>query len=186
MNTLVPVLVLCIAYSSLRQRTALYLSKMREAISQLELKNVLKMIPQAIFLIDDATEEVLHESDAMMALFGQTVENILSERIFEAKRVTKGNSFIEQDEQDAEASIPDKKEEINAIVVEPEETARTVNTDGPAKILLKTDSAPAANNIDRFNNAAYINNDERYEGGSNTENTEINNRRERRSLEEDK
>ena len=131
-------------------------------------------------MIDDATEEVLHESDAMMALFGQTVENILSERIFEAKRVTKGNSFIEQDEQDAEASIPDKKEEINAIVVEPEETARTVNSDGPAKNLLKTDSA-AANNDKRI-----VNSDERYEGGSNTENTEINNRRDRRSVEEDK
>ena len=73
LNTLLPILILCSAYSSHKSRTRLYLSKMTEAISQLELKNILKMIPQAIFFIDDATEEVLHESDAMKAFFGESV-----------------------------------------------------------------------------------------------------------------
>ena len=36
------------------------MSKMSEALSQIEMKNILKMIPQALFFIDEANEEVLH------------------------------------------------------------------------------------------------------------------------------
>lgn len=89
LNSALPLLVLCLGYSNLRSQTDLYLSKMNEAISQLELKNLLQMIPQATFVIDDATEEILLESDAVISFFGQGVQNVLSDPIFEAKRVAK-------------------------------------------------------------------------------------------------
>ena len=84
-------------------------------------------------MIDDATEEVLHESDAMTAFFGYPVQNILSERIFEAKRLTKNNDQQEED-LEAQASGPEQKREI--IEMDPRESARTQNSDGPANLLL--------------------------------------------------
>ena len=45
LNTVLPMLVLCIACSAYKTKMSLYLSKMNETISQIELSNVLKMIP---------------------------------------------------------------------------------------------------------------------------------------------
>ena len=85
LNSLLPLLILCISCSVYRNRANFFLSRITEAISQLELKNILKMIPQAIFFIDEATNEVLHQSDAMETFFGQSVDKMLNDRIFEVK-----------------------------------------------------------------------------------------------------
>ena len=114
----------------------------------------------------------------MTAFFGQTVQNILSERIFEAKRVTKGNSYIEQEDQEADASGPEKKEEI--LVLEPEESARPQESDGPAKLLpinMGREAAGANGNSqkhldsDQAKIQKYNDGGDKFEGGSATDNT---------------
>lgn len=70
LNTFLPTLIFFTSFSLHRTRLSLYLSKMSEAISQIEMKKILKMIPQALFFFDESKEEVMHESDAMMTFFG--------------------------------------------------------------------------------------------------------------------
>ena len=52
-------------------------------MSEIEIHKIIKMVPQALFFIDERTEEILQQSKAMKAFFGQSTENILSKCIFE-------------------------------------------------------------------------------------------------------
>ena len=70
LNTLLPLLMFFISYSLYKTQVKLFLSKMSEAISHMEMKKILKMIPQALFFIDETNEEILHQSDAMLTFFG--------------------------------------------------------------------------------------------------------------------
>ena len=60
MNTFLPILLLSVSLSLHQTKLSLYLAEIRQTISQIEMQNILKMIPQALFFIDDANEEVLH------------------------------------------------------------------------------------------------------------------------------
>ena len=53
LNTLLPLLIFFVSFSIHRTRLSLYLSKMSEAISQIEMKKILTMIPQALFFFDE-------------------------------------------------------------------------------------------------------------------------------------
>ena len=85
LNTFLPLLMFCLSFSLLKTKLSLYISKMSEVMGQIEMKNILKMIPQALFFIDETYEEILHQSDALVSLLGQDIKDVLSYRIFEDK-----------------------------------------------------------------------------------------------------
>ena len=70
LNTYLPVLMLFVSFSLQRNKVYLYLSKIREAIGQIEMHKIIKMVPQALFFVDDRTEEIMQQSKAMKAFFG--------------------------------------------------------------------------------------------------------------------
>ena len=70
LNTFLPLLMFCLSFSLLKTKLSLYISKMSEVMGQIEMKNILKMIPQALFFIDETYEEILHQSDALVSLLG--------------------------------------------------------------------------------------------------------------------
>lgn len=88
LNSVLPTLIFMTSYSQQSTKISLFMQKMKEAISQIEMKNIMKMVPQAILIIDDQNEEVLHFSEAFLSLFGQSVETILPQQIFEIKEAT--------------------------------------------------------------------------------------------------
>lgn len=59
LNTYLPVLMLFVSFSLQRNKVYLYLSKIREAISQIEMHKIIKMVPQALFFVDERTEEIM-------------------------------------------------------------------------------------------------------------------------------
>lgn len=83
MNTFLPLVVFCVSYAVHRNKIDLYLARMGDAIGQMELQKILKIVPQPLFLLDETNDEVLFQSDAMKTCFGQSTENILPARIFE-------------------------------------------------------------------------------------------------------
>ncbi len=93
-NSVLPFLVALVSFSIYRTSVSLYLSKLSEAMSQIEMKNILKIIPQALFFVDEAHEEVLHQSDAMTSFFGQSVEKILPAKIFSVKETNELNKTL--------------------------------------------------------------------------------------------
>ena len=58
-NTLLPILMFCVSYSLQKTKLQLYLARMGEASCRLGLERVLKIIPQALFFIDEKNEEIL-------------------------------------------------------------------------------------------------------------------------------
>ena len=112
LNTFLPLVIFFISFFVFKTKVSLYISKMSEAISVLEIQKILKMIPQALFFIDESKDEVLHQSDAMKAFFGQPIEKILPVNIFEVK-----DSTAQQDKQD------EIKEEVNYGFVDQNEPA---------------------------------------------------------------
>lgn len=91
-NSLLPLLILCVAGSLVSSRTDAFLSKIAQANNIIELKSILKSVPQAIFLIEDATDEVLFQSDEVEAQFEQRAELMLQDPIFEVKAPRKAFS----------------------------------------------------------------------------------------------
>ena len=45
LNTFLPLLMFCLSFSLLKTKLSLYISKMSEVMGQIEMKNILKMIP---------------------------------------------------------------------------------------------------------------------------------------------
>lgn len=70
LNTYLPVLMFFVSFSLHRNKVQLYLSKIREAVSQIEMHKIIKMVPQALFFVDERTEEIMQQSKAMKAFFG--------------------------------------------------------------------------------------------------------------------
>lgn len=69
MNTFLPLVVFFVSYATHRNKIDLYLARMGEAIGQMELSKILKILPQPLFLLDETSEEVLYQSDAMTSCF---------------------------------------------------------------------------------------------------------------------
>ena len=87
LNSFLPLFVLFVSFSLQQMKLNLFLTKMGEAINQIEMRKILKMIPQALFFFDERREEVLDQSDALLSFFGQSVEAIFQAEIFELKEV---------------------------------------------------------------------------------------------------
>lgn len=111
LNTAVPLFVAVVSYGVHLSKIDTFVTRMREAINHTEMAKILRIVPQPLFLFDETNEEVLYQSEAMVACFGQPVKDIFPERIFElTDPVLQGDTVVMEkktllgDEENAMAS----------------------------------------------------------------------------------
>ena len=74
LNSVTPLATALASFQVTRTQVLLFMQKMRELVAQLEMKGVIRNVPQALFFMDEESEEVLYQSEALKAYFGSTFQ----------------------------------------------------------------------------------------------------------------